>query len=134
MSKQTAQIKALLPTLHDAFKRQDMDKIAYHFDDDVHFISPDGEMFGKQARIADEQRVLDMFDEPEIEITSVVADGNEAIEMCVLHGLVKEGPAAGGRVSMRYVVHYRFKGEFITFQEVCFDRVGLQQQLEVLAA
>ena len=127
MSNRKAEILAILSTLHAAFGRRDMDTIAAYFADDVRFVTPDGELLGKAARIADEQRIFDTFDDTRVEVTSVVVDGDEAIEFCILHGVFKGAPSV--RIHMRYVVHYQFAASVIASQEVCFDRETLRQQL-----
>ncbi|MFA6117592.1 MAG: nuclear transport factor 2 family protein [Sphingomonas sp.] len=133
MADRQTDIPTILTTLHAAFKRRDMDTIARYFDEDVRFVTPDGEMLGKQARIDDEQRLFDTFDDSEVEVTAAIINGDEAAEFCVLHAVSKVGPAPGRKIAMRYVVHYRFAGELITFQEVCFDRLALHQQLGLAA-
>lgn len=127
MQTRKTEILDSLTTLHAAFKRRDMDTIARFFADDVVFVTPDGEMRGKAARLADEQRIFEMFDSAEVEVTDVLVDGDEAAEFCILHGVARIG--AGRRIALRYVVRYRFNGGLIASQEICFDREALRQQL-----
>lgn len=135
MADQVTPIPTILTTLHAAFKTRDMETIGRYFDENVRFVTPDGEMTGRQARVDDEQRIFDTFDDSEVEVTTAVVDGNEAVEVCILHGIANAGtgPAAGRKIAMRYVVHYRFKDELIVFQEVCFDRLALAQQMGLAA-
>lgn len=129
----TASIPAILTTLHDAFHRHDMETIARYFDENVRFVNPDGEMTGRAARMADEERIYTMIDQGRIEVTTTLVQGNEAVEFSILHGIAKIGAEPGKPVALRYVVHYRFEGELIVFQEVCFDRAALAGQLGLAA-
>lgn len=126
-------IPAILTALHDAFLRRDMETIAHYFDEDVRFVTPDGELLGKTARIADEQRIFDMFDDSSVEVTSAVVDGDQAVELSILHGTAKVGPQPGVRIALRYVCYYRFQDARIVFQEVVFDRSALKEKLGMAA-
>ncbi|WP_197412522.1 nuclear transport factor 2 family protein [Novosphingobium sp. Fuku2-ISO-50] len=126
-------IPTILNTLHDAFHGRDMDTIGRYFDEHAQIVTPDGVMQGRAAKISDELRVFEMFDDCSIEVTSTVVQGNEAVEFSHLRGVAKIGPLSGSKVEMRYVVLYRFSGDKITFQEICFDRLALATQLGMAA-
>lgn len=129
MTTSTIDIAAILTNLHEAFARHDLDTISRYFADDTRFINPDGELNGKAARLADEERIYTMFDEPTIEVTQTLIDGNRAVELSNLHGKAKIGSNAGSDITFRYVVYYEFDGELITFQEIVFDRATLAARL-----
>lgn len=125
----TVDIAMILANSHQAFARKDMDAIVGCFDKDIRFVSPDGELHGRSARIVEEQRIFELLDNSHIEVTASVVDGDEAVEMCRMCGKIKAGLNAGTDVAFRYVVHYRFSGELITFQEVVFDRAAVAEKL-----
>ncbi len=123
-------IGSILTTLHDAFRRRDMTTISRYFADDIRLVRPEGELVGKQARIDDEHTLFDNFSNGEIEVTTTLVNEDQAIELCIMHGVATAPPqAVGRRVALRYVVHYRFVDDKIVFQEVVFDRVALLKQL-----
>ena len=133
MTAHSHDIAPILTLLHEAFARRDMDTIGRYFDEDIRFVNPDGEMLGKAARMADEERIFYIIDDGTIEVTSTVIEGNQAVELSILHGIAKIGANSGSPVALRYVVHYQFDGDQIVFQEVCFDRVALATQLGLSA-
>lgn len=133
MTAHSHDIAPILTTLHEAFSRRDMDTIGRYFDENIRFVNHDGEMLGKAARLADEERIFEIIDEGTIEVTSTVIQGNQAVELSILHGIAKVGANSGRRVALRYVVHYQFEGDQIVFQEICFDRVALAMQLGLSA-
>jgi predicted ester cyclase len=130
MTASPEDIRSILNILHNAFDHRDLNMIARYFSDDVRFVRPEGEVLGRQAKIADEQSLFENFADSRVEVTTAVVDGDEAVEICTLHGVATSPLAAAGRkVALRYVVHYRFDCGLIVFQQVMFDRLDLMRQL-----
>jgi ketosteroid isomerase-like protein len=124
-----SQISAVLDTLHDAFRRRDLETMGRHFADDVRLRTPDGAACGRAAKLTDEQRVFDAFGDAEVEVLELLIDGEAAAEFCLLRGTVQAGRAGARRIELGYVVRYRFAAGLIVAQEIYFDRAALAAQL-----
>ncbi|MBS0363143.1 MAG: nuclear transport factor 2 family protein [Proteobacteria bacterium] len=125
MPDRRSQIAAILEVLHDAFRRRDLDTIGRYFAEDVRLLTPDGAAWGRAAKLVDEQKVFESFDDAKVEVIELLIDGDAAAEFCLLQGALRGGQAAGRRIALRYVVRYRFEADLIVAQEICFDRAAL---------
>jgi len=128
MPDRRSQIATILEVLHDAFRRRDLDTIGRYFAEDVRLLTPDGAARGRAAKLVDEQKVFESFDDAEVEVVELLIDGDAAAEFCLLHGTLRGGQGAGRRIALRYAVRYRFEADLIVTQEICFDRAALGEK------
>ena len=128
----------IVDAMHAAFRARDLDAIARHWSDDVHYLAPGVELHGKAARLEAEKVWLNAFTENEVRTVQRFVDGDSIVDFAIMSGVQTgamalpgggELPATGHRISGSYVARYRIDDGKVAFQEVVYDRLALMQQL-----
>lgn len=129
----------VVDAMHAAFRVSDLEAIARHWADDVHYQAPGVELTGKPARLAAERVWLDAFTDNEVTTVRRFVDGDEIVDFAIMSG-THTGPlalpggqvlaATGRRMSGPYVARYRIEAGRVAHQQVVYDRLAVAAQLQ----
>lgn len=130
---------AVVSAMHEAFNERNIDAIAAFWADDIRYVAPGIDVVGKDARLRDETIWLEAFSGNFVRVETLVSDGDQVTEFCVLGGVhtgplvLPDGsamPPTNRRIEGRFASHYRIAGGKVVYQQIVYDRLDLIQQLQ----
>ena len=128
----------VVDAMHAAFRRSDLEGIAAHWTDDIHYEAPGVELRGKPARLEAEKVWLNAFSANDVRTTRRFIEGDEIVDFAIMEGLHSGGlalpggeilPATQQRISGIYVAHYKIRDSKVAHQQIVYDRLALVEQL-----
>jgi steroid delta-isomerase-like uncharacterized protein len=137
-----ADINVLADRFVDAFNKHDVSALNELLHAEVAFMSPTGEVRGREANRAYNQAWFDAFPDAHLSITRRIVSGNVTVEEGAFEGThtgtfrtpAGDVPATGKWVKGSYCGIQEYEGDLIKGGRLYYDQVDLLTQLGLMPA